>query len=234
MPPFFEAASSRLATPGPLGPKFSRTLIVSVHKVCKDPISFSWSFWPVTDLIIAKVIAVISFVSAVAGLIDIGCKVAYRLNEFNSTAREIPEVFKHTAAQLPVVLDALRRTEKRARAGLVDKQIPNALIPSLAGCHERIAALYSILEEVLPKENDSSLREALEATRSLSKDKEIQVALKDIDRCLINLTFHNTSGGTMPVGSANVSNPIDMTPAGRDPNFADRLDLFNPLALAIK
>ena len=181
----------------------------------------------------AEVIAVISFVSAVAGLFDTSAKFISRLNEFHSAAHVNPETFRHISAQLPIVIDGLRRTEERARAGDVDWKTQEALVPTLEGCRERVGCLLAILEDLLPRKSDSSMDRAIKAARSLGKDKKVQKLLKDIDGYLLSLTFHNTSGGPPLVDRPLPIKLVNMVPTSRDPNFVDRPGLFAEIASTI-
>ncbi|KAL8918332.1 MAG: hypothetical protein Q9208_007420 [Pyrenodesmia sp. 3 TL-2023] len=182
----------------------------------------------------AEAVAVISFVSAVISLVDASSRVLSRLNEFSAASSEIPESFKHLNAQLPIVLDGLRRTEARAKAGSVDKRTQEALIPTIQGCRDRVAGLYDILDELLPSKTDSSFDRAMKAAKSLSKDKKVQKLLKDIDSYLTSLTFHNTSGDAAPLNAAQPVRRVNMTPADRDKNFVDRPDIFRALDVTMK
>ncbi|KAI4121570.1 MAG: hypothetical protein LQ338_006293 [Usnochroma carphineum] len=182
----------------------------------------------------AEAIAIISFVSAVAGLVDISSRALNRLNEFHSASQEVPESFRHISAQLPIVLDGLRRTEARAKAGHVDSRTQEALVPTIEGCRDRVASLHEILEEVLPSRTDSSLDRAIKAAKSLSKDKKVQKLLKDIDSYLTSLTFHNTSGDTASISQTTPHRRINMTPADRDKNFVNRPYLFRDLDIMMK
>ncbi|KAL8907102.1 MAG: hypothetical protein Q9207_001593 [Kuettlingeria erythrocarpa] len=182
----------------------------------------------------AEAVAVISFVAAVISLVDAGSKVLTRLNEFNAASQEIPESFKNVYAQLPIVLDALRRTEARAKAGNVDRRTQEALIPTIQGCRDRVAGLYDILEDLLPTQRDSSFDRAIKAAKSLSKDKKVQKLLKDIDSYLTSLTFHNTSGDAAPINHPQPLRRLNMIPADRDKNFVDRPDIFRCLDLTTK
>lgn len=182
----------------------------------------------------AEAVAVISFVSAVISLVDAGSRVLSRLDEFNAASSEIPESFRHLNAQLPIVLDGLRRTEARAKAGNVDKRTQEALIPTIQGCRDRVAGLYDILEDLLPSQTDSSFDRVIKAAKSLGKDKKVQKLMKDIDSYLTSLTFHNTSADAAPVNHAQPVKRVNMTPADRDKNFVDRPDIFRALDVTMK
>lgn len=181
----------------------------------------------------AEAIAIVSFVSSVASLIEVGCKVVSRLQEFRSKTHDVPETFRHVESQLHVVIDGLRRIEERANFGLVESQTRKALIPTLEGCKERVARLLTILDEMLPKESDSSLKRAIKALRSLAKDKQVQLLLEGINGYLAILTFHNTSGlPTMP-SSFIIAKHVNMAPTSRDPNYVARPDVFTAIVSII-
>lgn len=182
----------------------------------------------------AEVVAAISFTSAVISLLDTGARVLNRLHEFNEASNEIPESFRHLNAQLPIVLDGLRRTEARAKAGNVDHRTQEALIPTIQGCRDRIQNLYDVLNSVLPSKTDSSMERAIKAARSLSKDKKVQKLLKDVDSYLTSLTFHNTSGDSASNHPSVPARRVNMTPADRDKNFVDRPDVFFALDTTLK
>ncbi|KAL8941379.1 MAG: hypothetical protein Q9216_002283 [Gyalolechia sp. 2 TL-2023] len=182
----------------------------------------------------AEVIAAISFASAVISLLDTGTRVLSRLRDFSEASNEVPESFRHLNAQLPIVLDGLRRTEARAKAGNVDQRTQEALVPTIQGCRDRIQSLYDVLDSVLPSKTDSSIDRAIKAARSLSKDKKVQKLLKDVESYLTSLTFHNTSGDTISSHHSAPARRVNMTPADRDKNFVDRPDVFHTLDATLK
>lgn len=64
-----------------------------------------------TVLIMAEPIAVLSFIAAIAGLIDVGCKVVERLNDFQLKVQHIPETLEQIKTLLPIALDSLEGPE---------------------------------------------------------------------------------------------------------------------------
>ena len=52
----------------------------------------------------AEALAAIGAVASIVQLVDFGSKVLLRLNEFQSSIGEIPKVFQHVKAELPVLL----------------------------------------------------------------------------------------------------------------------------------
>ena len=177
----------------------------------------------------AEAIATISFVSAVATLIEIGSTVVGRLNDFREKAQDVPGAFKHIKAQLPITIDSLRRTEAEAQAGNVDSDTQKALTPALDGCYSQIRRLDEILDQVLPGEKDSSWTRKTKALRSISTDKEVRSLLQELDRYLLRFVLHNTSDTSRALPQSHSVHQVIMIPAKRDLNFIDRPRIFEDL-----
>ena len=177
----------------------------------------------------AEAIAVLSFVSAIAALIDIGRTVADRLNDFRVKTHELPQAFKHVQAQIPITIDSLRRTQIEAQAGNLDAETQEALAPALEGCHNQIQRLDEVLRKVLPTKDDSSWARRIKALRSVSKDLEVQALLKEIDRYVSRIMLHNTSRTPKIVQQFGPVQQVFMKAANRDPNFVDRPEIFKEL-----
>ena len=182
----------------------------------------------------AEAIAVVSFVSAIAGLIDTSSKVVKRLNDFQSKANDIPQRFQHVKAVLPITVNGLKRIRAGAHAGTLGPEDQKALVPALEGCGNQVRQLEEILAEVLPVNDDSSWDKVKKALRSLSKDKEVQDLLDNLDRYLLNFTFHTTSSAiTVGPQPLPVKRTI-MIPKKRDPNFVDRTDILREVESNLK
>ena len=181
----------------------------------------------------AEFIAVVSFLSAVASLTEQGWHLVERMKDFQSETQEVPEAFKHLKAQLPITLDSLKRTEASAKAGEMDTDTQEALVPALDGCKGQIGLLDSILDKFLPVKEDSAWERKRKAWKSVFKDKETQRILKDLDRYIARLTFHNTSGGIKKAPPQSVPH-FTMIPSNRDPNFIDRPEIFRELQLNLE
>lgn len=78
-------------------------------------------------------IALVGFAASVIVFIDVSNKILDLLIEFNSTAKGAPEVFKHTAIQLPLIIDVMKWIEKDCRDGSVASEAQNALLPVING-----------------------------------------------------------------------------------------------------
>lgn len=184
----------------------------------------------------AEAIVVISFVSAIAGLVDISCRVVKRLNDFHlhSKSNKVPKALQHVKEQLPLIIDSVQRTEEISKCGSVDEETQKALIPALDGCKQLLLHLDENLEKVLPSENDSSWDRTRKALRSISKDKDFQSLLKELDRYLSIFTFHNSSESKKFEVDNTAASRIFMIPTTQDLRFVDRPDLFEELDLSFK
>lgn len=168
----------------------------------------------------------ISFVSAVSALIEIGSTVVGRLNDFREKAHDLPEAFKHIKTQLPIMIDSLQRTRAEAQAGNMDSDTQKALTSALGGCYSQIRRIDDILDGVLPVEENCSWTRKAKAPRSLSKDKEVRSLLHVLDRYLLRLVRHNTSGTSRALQQSLSVHQVNMIPAKSDPNFFDRPNFF--------
>lgn len=179
----------------------------------------------------AEAIAVIAFVSALAGLVDIGSRAISRLNDFRAGTREIPDALKHISSQLPLVVDSLSRSKARAQSGELRTETQNALVPTLKACTELLDRLDRLLKDLLPVKDDSSWDRKMKALKSVSKETYMQSLLAELDRYIITFTLHNTSIPGMSTGSAVFTPDLSLKtlPSNRDPNFIDRPEVFHAL-----
>ena len=102
-------------------------------------------------------------------------------------------------------------------------------MPALEGCHSQIRRLDEILDKVLPVEKDSSWTRQVKALRSISKDKEVRSLLQALDRYLLRLVLHHTSGTSRALRQSLSVHQVNMIPAKRDPNFINRPNIFEEL-----
>lgn len=180
----------------------------------------------------AEVVAAISFVSAIVSLTEIGWRLIERMRAFQSETHEIPEAFRHLNAQLPITLDSLKRTEAMAKTGEVETATQEALIPALDGCTEQLQLLDTLLHHYLPVKEDSTWEKKKKAWKSVSKDKETNRIVTELDRYIAILTFHNTSGITKV--ARKLLPRCTRIPAGRDLSFIDRPEIFAELNLSFQ
>ena len=179
----------------------------------------------------AEAIALVSFVAAIAGLLDVGTRTISRLNDFSSKSAEIPDALRHITSRLPLILDSLSRTKVRAQSGGLSIETQNALSPTIEACTELLDRLERLLKDLLPTRDDSSWDRKVKGLKSLSKDSYMQSLLAELDRYIITFALHNTS-----ILGANTSSKeeaprvtLHTLTSNRDPNFVDRPEVFDQL-----
>lgn len=139
----------------------------------------------------AEAIAVISFVSAVSGLVSFGWDVSKRLNEFRKNVRELPEAFKHIDIRLPFLLETLDRLKTQAKPGDIV-----FLDPVVVGLQGQLQRLREVLDKVLPSAKASTWEKGLKAVKSLHYEKVVEEFDAVIERYISDLTlFQTTSNG---------------------------------------
>ena len=79
----------------------------------------------------AEAIAVVSFVSASASLINASSKMVKRLNDFQSETHYTPQIYHHVQAILPITITGLEKCNVGAHAGPFDSETQKALVPAL-------------------------------------------------------------------------------------------------------
>jgi hypothetical protein len=149
----------------------------------------------------AETLAAASAISTVLQLVDYGYRVLKRLEEYQSKLGELPEAFRHIKAELPVLLDALKKTKAAIEAGSIQDDSREALTPAVAGCQEQIEMLDELITKVLPTPSDSWARRRTKALGSLRYDAKVVKITAVIRSYVQTLTYHATalsSLGSLP------------------------------------
>ena len=144
----------------------------------------------------AEAFATIGIVASILQLVDFGSRVLKRLNDYQSKLGEIPEAFRHIKAELPVLLDALRRTQAAIDAGSVQDESKQALLPAIEGCGKQIKLLDDLIAKALPTTDDSWVRKSRKAVRSLLYDGKVEKITIVIRGYIQTLTYHAATSST--------------------------------------
>ena len=192
----------------------------------------------------AEALAVISLVSDIVQFVDFGTKVLNRLDEFKSDINEVPKTFRSIKAQLPLIVDTLKRTQKQADAGHFNDVTANALKPVVYGCLEQVKLLERILYKNVPAEKTSSWQRRLLAIKSLAHDNEVQQINSRLEHYIHLLTFHQaTSNSELLIRETpqlSTGSPVNlprklvfMVPFHRDDMFVGRAEILNEIKLKL-
>jgi N-terminal domain on NACHT_NTPase and P-loop NTPases len=145
----------------------------------------------------AEALAVIGIIASIVQLVDFGSKILSRLNEFQSTAGEIPQSFCNIKSELPVLLDSLRHTKEAIEAGSIGDETKKALLLAIEGCRVQIKALDDVLLKVLPTLGDSWRKKCRKAVSVLYYEGKVEKIARVIRNYIQTLTFyHATTSST--------------------------------------
>ena len=145
----------------------------------------------------AEALAVVGIVANIIQLVDFGSRVLKRLEEYQSGLGDIPEVFYHIKAELPVLLDALRQTKAVIDAGSMQDDSKKALIPAVEGCGIQIQLLDDVIVKALPASGDSWATRGRKALGSLRYDAKVEKITAVVRGYIQTLTYHHAAAYTL-------------------------------------
>lgn len=138
----------------------------------------------------AEALATVSVVSSIVQLVDFSTRVVCRLEDFHSSAGEIPKSFRHIKTELPLLQTTFQQIKETIDAGPVADGASKALLPVIAGCQEQIAQLDAILAKVLPEINDSWRKRGKKVILSLHQDSKVESITNILRNYIGILTFY--------------------------------------------
>jgi hypothetical protein len=144
----------------------------------------------------AEALAVVGVVASIVQLVDFGSKVLLRLNEFQSTTREIPKTFQHIKAELPVLLDTLEQTKTAIETGSIRDETKRALLPAIDGCRTQIESLDTLISKVLPQAGDSWRKRSRKSLSSLWQDAKVGKIRTDLQGYIQTLTYYHAAASS--------------------------------------
>lgn len=138
----------------------------------------------------AESLAIVGVVASIVQLVDFSTRVVRRLEEFHSVTGEVPRSFRHVKAELPLLETTLQQLKGAIDADLVVDGSKKALLPIIAGCHEQIAQLDTILAKTLPETDDNWQRRSKKTIASLHHDTKIESITRILRNYIGILTFY--------------------------------------------
>jgi hypothetical protein len=142
----------------------------------------------------AEALVVVGVISNIIQLVDFGAKVLHRLNDFQSSGREIPKAFRHIKAQLPILLDTLEQTKVAVENGSIrEEKTKNALLPVINGCREQIELLNDVIGRVLPLASDSWTKKTSKAVSSFRQDAKVAKITAILKDHIQTLTYYHAA-----------------------------------------
>lgn len=181
-------------------------------------------------------LSAVSLAAAVVQFVELGTKVAFRLNEFRRSTGEVPESLRSVADQIPLLVQSLKRTQAHR---IQDKDVETSLKAVVEGCYVQARALQEILNKTLPSKNDSTWRKGRKALSSLNKDGDLQRINSKLAEYIRTMTyFHATAIPDMsklqlqPTDKeqeGDRTRPVFLVKFDQDPHFIGRDDVLQDI-----
>jgi hypothetical protein len=140
--------------------------------------------------LMAEALFVVGIVASIVQLVDFSSRVLDRLDEFQSSLKEVPRSFRHIKAELPVLRDTLQQTKDAIDTGSIRDETKTALTPAIEGCMEQVRSIDALLTKTLPTSNDSRLKRGTKAFWSLHQDAKVESIMKILRGYIATLTFY--------------------------------------------
>ncbi|KAL8992228.1 MAG: hypothetical protein Q9169_007264 [Polycauliona sp. 2 TL-2023] len=180
----------------------------------------------------AETIAALALIANIAQFIELGSRVAARLEEVGSTIDEAPHVFRAIRTQLPLLVHTLQHLKDQADQGYFNDETEKALTPVIDGCLEQVTSVEELIEKVVVVAGDSSWQRSRKALASIATEKKVQRIADTLRSYIQTLTFYRTANlksGPERDSSSQDSGPVFMVPFERDTRYIDRSDVTSRL-----
>lgn len=135
-------------------------------------------------------LAAIGLASAIITFIELGSRVAKRLEEL-SEAGDVPKVFAEIRNRLPVILRIVERTRDGTQDLSDDAEASFKAI--IRSCYEQVDQLQDLLQRVTVEKHDSKWKKGLKAAVSLVEERRVQRIATSLKDNVQLLTFINVS-----------------------------------------
>ena len=146
----------------------------------------------------AEALLVLGLLANLAGVVDFTLKALGRIKDAKDGAREIPKAFQDVATMLPLLDDALKKTQMHIEDGKLGEDFCRNVKGALNECFGKIEDLNVIFEECRPKDNAPWFEREWKAMSSMRQDRKIDEICKQIWRIIPLLTYHHVV--SLPVG----------------------------------
>ena len=179
-----------------------------------------------------EAIIAIGVVSSIINCIEMGIKVADRLEYYLSRTKQPPQIFRTLYDQLPLLIQTFEEIKTACEQEKILAEQQKSLLKTVQGCVRLTKLLEAQLEECLPLPDDSFLIKGKKAIKSIKAEKniaEIQRILETYKSTLTlyfsHLTVMAPSGQSLPALAAE--SRFYEVPAMRVNHFVGRTYLLN-------
>ncbi|KAF2182136.1 hypothetical protein K469DRAFT_669907 [Zopfia rhizophila CBS 207.26] len=169
----------------------------------------------------AEALVVVGVVASIVQLVDFSSKVLHRLNDFQSSLGEIPKIFRHVKAELPILLETLNQIKDAVEKGSVKEETKKALLLVVNECQTQITMLDDLTSRSMPQEGDSWRKKASKAILSLGQDAKVAKITTSLRTHIQSLTNYRVAASTT-LQAANDPAFTPPTPSSTVPFRRDR------------
>lgn len=126
----------------------------------------------------AEVILALGVISSVISCVQMGSKVAERLEYYLSRTKSPPQIFVTLYDTIPLLITTFDQVKDACDDGALDFESQKRLAKTVEGCRRLVTLLDDYLQECLPAEGDSFAQKTMKALKSIRSEK----AIGDIQR----------------------------------------------------
>lgn len=130
----------------------------------------------------AEALAAVGISASILQIVSLTAKLTQRINEFNSTADEMPRALRSIHKQLPF----LRETCQNLDTGDASENVSMII----KECHREIEDLYKTVDKLLPGPSDPRLSRAIKALKSMHYQEKFDHALRKIESFKTDMILH--------------------------------------------
>lgn len=131
----------------------------------------------------AEALVAVGLGASILQFVTVTGKLIQRIDEFSSTAEQMPKALRAIHLQLPFLQETCEKLDTRGESA-------NALA-IINACHEQIEDLHQMLNKIHPGPDDRKLRRAFKAFNSIRYQDKFDLALKQIEQLKTNLILHS-------------------------------------------
>lgn len=166
---------------------------------------------------------------------DLASTVAKRLSDFGNSIDRAP-TFRQLKAELPFIVDCLRRTKTDDREGKLDNPTQGALRSVIRECHKETVRLDEILSRVTtPPARASSWESRDKVIATLSSDENVGEVAETLGKYVRALTLHQVLENSL-MGGVIENQPLPihlnafwLVPFDRNALFVGRNSIFEEI-----
>lgn len=130
----------------------------------------------------AEALAAVGVSASILHIVSLTAKLTQRINEFNSTAEEMPRALRSIHMQLPF----LQETCQNLSTGDGSENVSTIV----KECHREIEDLFKTVNRLLPGPDDPKLSKAIKALKSIHHQEKFDHALRRIESFKTDLILH--------------------------------------------